>query len=323
MRTQITKAPWVSEDDPKALGDCAGGSRRTSLRAVERCEKVVVVGLIVLSMCLMLPAPMLRAPLVNNPQEVMSKVYDELVMGRSSLEVLGRLSSEQRRAAKESEIGWITSIPVRTSYGVLNPRYLPVDHVVVYGMPELAVGTKRWRGPWYCDAMGVRHALRETDTGQGKASGGAGKLKKLVLTTRFGTFDVLKGSVTDIAAIGDVDRFDRSLLDKYLILKKLMVGDAEYLRYAVECVDEVEDWFEWVNPLLQRSIVRPSPPAYYRRDADGCRRAWGQWLAVYGEDFEFTNEFLFEAASPVEDVRNGDGSSRYVVDSQSNGESPT
>lgn len=322
MRTQITKAPWVSEDDPTGLGDCASGGRRASFQRIERCEKVAVVGLIVLSMSLMLPAPMLRAPLVNNAQDVMSKVYDELVMGRSSLEVLGRLSSEQRRTARESEIGWITSIPVRTSYGVLNPRYLPVDHVVVYGMPESAVGAKRWRGPWYCDAMGVRHALPETNTGQGEPSGGA-KLKKLVLTTRFGTFDVLKGSVTDVAEIGDVDRFDRSLLDKYLILKKLMVGDAEYLRCAVECVGEVDDWFEWVNPLLRRSIVRPSPPAYYRRDADGCRRAWGQWIAVHGRDFEFTNEFLFEAASPVEDVRLGDGSSRYVVDSQSNGERPT
>jgi hypothetical protein len=237
---------------------------------------------------------MLRAPLVNSHEDVMSKVYDELVTGRSSLEILMSLSREERRVVKECEIGWIRSVPVSTAYGVVSPKYVPVEHVVVYGMPEFEVGAKRWRGPWYCDARGARHALLGTDMAAVEVGGDVTRLKKLVLTTRLGTFDILGGGITDISEIGDVEQYDKSLLNKYLILKKLMAKDGDYLRYAIGCMGEMDDWFDWVQPLVKRSVVSPRPPSFSRRDAVACGRIWREWYERHGGEFEFTNEFLFE-----------------------------
>jgi hypothetical protein len=266
---------------------------------------------------------MLRAPLVNSHEDVMSKVYDELVTGRSSLEILRSLSREERRVVKDCEIGWIRSVPVSTAYGVVSPKYVPVEHVVVYGMPEFAVGAKRWRGPWYCDASGVRHALLDTDTAAVEVGGDATRLKKLVLTTRLGTFDILGGAITDISEIGDVEQYDKSLLNKYVILKKLMAKDGDYLRYAIGCIGEMEDWVDWVQPLVKRSVVSPRPPSYSRRDAVVCGRIWRAWYERHGGKFEFTNEFLFEVEDPGRGVGHEDGPSKYVLGGESINERPT
>jgi hypothetical protein len=249
---------------------------------------------------------MLRAPLVNGHEDVMSKVYDELVTGRSSLEILQSLTKEERRLLKEYEIGWIRSIPVETAYGVLNSEYLPVKHVVVYATPEVQMGKRKWRGPWYCDATGVEHALLESDLTTAEVGADEKGLERLVRTTRLGAYGILEGPISNISEIPDIERYDESLLKKYLILKKLVSGDGDYVRYSVACLGEVEDWFEWVLPLLRKSIVSPSPPVYRLRDADDCKVVWREWLEVHGGEFEFTNEFLFE----VED--RGGASSKYV-----------
>jgi hypothetical protein len=147
----------------------------------------------------MLPAPMLRAPRVGTHHEVMSKVYNELVTGRSSLEILQCLTKEERRLVKEYEIGWIRSIPVETPYGVLNSEYLPLDHVVVYATPEIHVGKRKWRGPWYCDATGVEHALLEPDLPMGQVCADEKQLERIVRTTRLGAYGILEGSISSIS----------------------------------------------------------------------------------------------------------------------------
>jgi hypothetical protein len=323
MHTQITKALWVSEDDPRGLGLCAEAGGKVPLKGLERCERVVVVGLIVIFVGLMLPAPMLRSPIANTHEELMAKIHRQVVSGRSKEEVVNCLTVRERRLAEEWGLAWIESIPVRTKYGVVNPGFLPAGHVVVYGWPELHLGEKTWRGPWYCDASGVVHSLPRSDLAAGEVSSEAESLERLVRTTRFGTFEILLGGISGIGEIGDIEQYDRNMVEKYLILKKLMGGDGEYMRYAIEHRCESDNWFGWLDGVLRRSVISPAPPVCSANNADSFYGTWREWYDMHGGRIEFTNAFLFERALPEGGLMNARGSSEYVLGEKGKREEPT
>ncbi|HUT28830.1 MAG TPA: hypothetical protein VMX13_03475 [Sedimentisphaerales bacterium] len=313
----------MSEDDPKPLGFCAEAGGKVPVKRLERCERVVVVGLIVIFLGLMLPAPMLRSPLANTHEELLAKIHGQVVSGRSKAEVMNCLAGRERRLVKQWQVGWIETVPIETEYGVVNPGFLPAGHVVVYGWPELHLGEKTWRGPWYCDASGVVHALPRSDLAASEVDSGADSLERLVRTTRFGTFEILLGGISDIGEIRDIERYDRDMVEKYLILKKLMAGDGGYMRYAIEHRCESDNWFAWLDGVLRRSVISPAPPVCSANNADSFYGMWREWYDMHGGRIEFTNSFLFERVLPDAGLTNAHGSREYVLGEKGKREEPT
>ena len=322
MRTQITKALWVSEDDPTVLGDCADANSRVRLKRIERCEFLVVAGLIVLSLGLMLPGGMRRPQTVDVPHDLMSKVYNKLVAGCSKDEILNSLTARERRLIREWEICWTNTVPINTRYGTVNPKFLPMSHVVVYGMPEVRLGANKWRGPWYCDATGVTHTLPQFSLSKGQSVADTVRMEKLVRTTRLGTFEILSGGISDMKEIPDIELYDKNELEKYIILKKLMAKDADYLRCAIESLQQIDVEISWFDAILRKSVTRP-PLDLSQASAIAFCRAWQRWYEMHAKDFEFTNDFLFERQIPDGGPTYPSGSSQYVLVNHNKEEKPT
>jgi len=233
-------------------------------------------------------------PVINTSESLMTKILELVSKEIPKKQILNSLTQQEKEMLVENRIDWVESVPVRTLKGVIKPEYLPFEHVVVYGFPELRAGKKRWRGGFFLNAMGQKDYVGKVKSDVNHTDG-TEELQKLIWSTRVGTFDVLLSNMNSIDDLSDIDKFNVDVLHKYIILKKLINKSPDYAEYAITAMTEKGNYLDIpVDNLLRKSIISPRPPDIQPFYTEAFRMSWKNWYAENLTKVQITNDFLFE-----------------------------
>jgi len=218
---------------------------------------------------------------------LMAKVCAKIEMGYSRDEILTQMNRGEKRLVEKYKVGWDDEVfPVETERGKLKRMFYPPDHVVVYAEP-IPYGKNKDRVVRFYTGRGEIHGCREVSD-----------LKSFREITRFGSFEILLGTIADINDIPthiNVDKYPQ--VYGYLLLKNLMLENKDFLKYAVSLALRKEQWTnKWLAHILKSAIISPPLPEL---DLDlGKEESFydtlSKWHQKNADKIEFTNDFLFE-----------------------------
>lgn len=263
--------------------------KRLKILRLTRNEWLVVAAIDVVLLIIFLPV-LIRMWKEEVPQvhNLMRRIYNKMEKGYSRQEILSQMSRREKRLIQKHKVAWDSSVfPVKTRHGTLKPTFYPPDHVVVYS--ELLIQYEHKQ---------VREASFLTGQGQMPGLSKVSDLEALINVTRFGTSEILLGRIADINDIpATVDVNEYHQVYSYLLLKKLMVEDSGFLKYAVLLASRKDLWTnKWLANILNSTVTSPPLPElnanfgyvndFYKNLSD--------WYSKNGDRIKMTNIFLFE-----------------------------
>jgi len=225
---------------------------------------------------------------INPVFYLMAKVCSKIEMGYSREEILNQMNRGEKRLIEKHKVGWDSGVfPVRTKYGMIKRMFYPHEHVVVYAEP-FEYKEEKVRVAKFITGQGEVHGRRDVND-----------FEVLRRITRFGTFEILLGTITDINDIPkDIDVNKYPQVHDYLLLKNLILEDKVFLKYCVLLASRKECWTnEWLANILNSAIISPPLPTLKidLGNEDDFYKTVSHWCQKNVGSVKFTNKFLFES----------------------------
>ena len=234
---------------------------------------------------ILLPFLAIRRPpeVVDDGGHLMYEVLQKVLANSRKEDILPSLGPKKREQLEEHKSAWLDdAFPVQTKAGTIKPTYLPPYHVIVHGNPVLKQGDFTTR---YVAYYGLWSQMRCQSLAE---------LNKLIRTTRYGISQILLGQVWDAENTVKMQDLDVISVRMYLVLKKLIAGDEDYIGDAISLSESGSRYRmnDWIEKILTESILSPTPPDLNPNYPKEFYEGWMAWYEKNTGKITFTNRFL-------------------------------
>ncbi len=250
-------------------------------------EWLIIIGIPVVVMSVLLPHLLrIRKEEMPRVEQVMKNIYVRMAQGMTDKDIRDQITNRDKKVIEKHQIFWDSNVfPILFQRGKLKNKYYPPSHVVVYAKP-FDVWTKKRFGRYF-QAIGKMFGREDPN-----------EIDRLVDVTKFGTFDILLGDISDSnAAAKKCDLTDDPEIYSYLLLKALLLEDKDFVKYAVILAANKNHLTnEWLAEILRSAIVSPSLPelpTMYEKEKIFYNNL-SEWFEKNKGKIQFVNTFLFE-----------------------------
>jgi len=219
----------------------------------------------------------------------MGDIYDKMAQGIADKNIRDQLTERDKKVIEKHQISWDSNVfPILFQRGKLKNEYYPQSHVTVYAKP-LIVSTGKRVGRCR-QATGVIFGREDPN-----------ELDRLVAVTRFGTFDILLGTISDPnASAKQCDLADNPEVYSYLFLKALIVQDKAFMKYAIVLAANKKHFInEWLADILRSAIISPPlpelPVSYGEEEI--FYKNLSEWSRQNSDKVQFISTFLFKSST--------------------------
>lgn len=254
-------------------------------------EWFFIIGIPVAIMSILLPQ-LHRVAKEEVPEvdRLMVEICGKMAQRLTDKNIRDQLSKNDKRVIDKHQISWDSNVfPIFMEKGKLKNKFYPHNHVVVYAKP-IIVWTQKRVGR-YCQTT-CEISGREDPN----------ELDRLVKVTRFGTFEILLGTISDPnAAAKQCDLTNNPEVYSYLFLKELIEQNEDFMEYAIVLAANKKHFInEWLADILRSAIISPplpELPASYGEEEIFYNNL-SEWFRQNSSEIQFINDFLFEDKTP-------------------------